>query len=489
MKSILFLIFMILLVSCESLFKEDADDYLKIDTEQEKLDILNGIYAQLAVVYDDDFFETLARSDDINLYPNANFSPEDFPYGCIGGGVHNSSKPYYVPRYENIYHPFYKIILSANSVIPQLSSDKDAHIKGELYFLRAYAYFMLARFFGTPHIVTDIDVNYTLERPSYTEVYQFIEEDLLMALELLPNTFTDARIPEETPHKGTAQAMLAEVYLSWAGYPILDEDKYAKAMKFASNVIGRKEFYGLDLLEDYGSNWGAGIRYSPESIFALFYSTDSDETMNRIAGAHSANINMDNRIMSGEYMPEFKFYDEFPESHRKNCSLIKYDFYEFKPLLDPCGYIARMITMKWIDSTGLFELPWWDNDCEIERTLHLLRYAQTLLTFSEARARSGIIDDSTFEAVNMIRRRANRLDPYSPSEFDLPRTLSVKELLDSIVWERAWELNFEPNGRWFDIIRLDLKDKLPEYRYDHDIPYFIREQYLQDNWYFYKIPE
>jgi len=99
------------------------------------------------------------------------------------------------------------------------------------------------------------------------------------------------------------------------------------------------------------------------------------------------------------------------------------------------------------------------------------------------------VDDSTFEAGNMIRRRANKLDLYSPSEVDLPRTLTQEQFLDSIAWERAWELNFEPNGRWYDIVRLDMKDKLPEYRYAHDFPYEVPEEYLQDNWYFYKIPE
>ena len=99
------------------------------------------------------------------------------------------------------------------------------------------------------------------------------------------------------------------------------------------------------------------------------------------------------------------------------------------------------------------------------------------------------MDDSTYEAVNMIRRRANKLDPYTPSDFDLQRDLTTEQFLDSVVWERAWELCSEPNGRWFDIIRLDLKDKLQENKYPFDMPYEVPAKYLQDNWYFYKIPE
>jgi hypothetical protein len=69
--------------------------------------------------------------------------------------------------------------------------------------------------------------------------------------------------------------------------------------------------------------------------------------------------------------------------------------------------------MKWIDTVEYKNQAgseyWYDYASEA--TLYLFRYAQTLLTFSEARARSGILDDSTYEAVNMIRRRANHLDP------------------------------------------------------------------------------
>ena len=482
--------FLIFLISCESLFQEDANDFIEIDTEQEKLDMLNGIYAQLVEIYDDDFFETLSRSDDINLYPNYYFSPEEFPYGSCGGTSQDSYKPYYAPRYENIYHPFYKIILSSNSVIPQLSSDKDARLKGEFYFLRAYAYFMLARFFGTPHIVTDIDVNYTLERPVYSEVYEFIEADLLNALKLLPETYSGVRIVGETPHKGSVKALLAEVYLSWAGYPVKDESKYLEAMRMSGDIIHKRDYYNYELMGDFASLWKEEYRYNPECIFGLFFSLEEEETKNRIGGRINSGFRSGNRTtVGGEYKPEFKYYDDYPDSYRKTCSLISYDFGKLNPYEDPCAYLRGMLTLKWIDTTGAFDFDNWISDYGTERTIYLLRYAQTLLTFSEARARSGIMDDSTFETVNMIRRRANRLDPYTPSEFDLPRTLLREQLLDSIVWERAWELNFEPNGRWFDIIRLDLKDKLSEYRYDHDIPYFIREEYLQENWYFYEIPK
>jgi hypothetical protein len=195
--------------------------------------------------------------------------------------------------------------------------------------------------------------------------------------------------------------------------------------------------------------------------------------------------------VSSHYHPEFYFYERMPNNSRKINSFNNIEK-RYLPSVDPCFFINRSCSTKWVDTTEYFlndsisNIP---GRYGTSTTLYLLRYAQTLLTFSESRARCGILDDSTYEAVNMIRRRANGVDPYTPSEFDLEKNLSQEQFIDSVVWERAWELNFEPNGRWFDIVRLDLKDKLPEYRYDFDFPYEVPEEYLQDNWYFYKIPE
>lgn len=52
-----------------------------------------------------------------------------------------------------------------------------------------------------------------------------------MAVDLLPATNKSARIPYVTPSRSTAKAILAETYLSWAGYPCSDFQKYALAVK------------------------------------------------------------------------------------------------------------------------------------------------------------------------------------------------------------------------------------------------------------------
>jgi hypothetical protein len=99
--------------------------------------------------------------------------------------------------------------------------------------------------------------------------------------------------------------------------------------------------------------------------------------------------------------------------------------------------------------------------------IYIYRYAHTLLTYAEAKTRSGQLDASAYESVNMIRRRANKVDINSPSKYDLQPGLSAQQFADSVVWERAWEFCAEPEGRWYDLLRCEMIEQLPKLRGDY----------------------
>lgn len=116
-----------------------------------------------------------------------------------------------------------------------------------------------------------------------------------------------------------------------------------------------------------------------------------------------------------------------------------------------------------------------------DQPLYIYRYAHTLLTYAEAKARSNDLDASAYEAVNRIRRRANKANIYSQSVYDLKPGLSVAQFADSVVRERALELCGEPEGRWFDLVRLEMVEQLPELRGEDKIgpPYiFTKDHYF-----------
>ncbi len=501
-KKTLILIVLICL-SCEGLFHENDIDYLVVNEREEMIDMLNGIYSNLVKVFDYEYFSILARSDDINVYTSYSYYSSDGSHSCSGGEGEIDFQRITGEIYTNLY----LAIVTANHLILQLSDAEVPEITGEVYFLRAYCYFKLARLFGTPPLIDDIDVDYLVEKPTYREVYEFIESDMLKALELLPNSYSDARIPGETPNKGTAKAMLAEIYLAMAGFPVNDDNKYAEAARLTDEVIDQADQYHYALLDDFANLWKVTYRHNTENIFGLFFNEDGEGTQNTIGNIRIDSYFSDNELeIDGGYHPEFKFYNTFPDNYRKYTSFVTglYNHNSFvdtndnyitglifepiDPLVDPCDFVHHVVSLKWIDPDAYRrEDAQWINRSDI--TLYLLRYAQTLLTYAEAKARSGNLDASCYEAVNMIRRRANRLDIHTPSEFDLPPDLTTGQFLDSVVWERAWELCTEPEGRWFDIIRLDLKDELANYRYSRDVHVSANPLHVNEDWYFFLVPK
>lgn len=515
MKRILYILLLITLLGCEDKLYDEATQYTVIDTEQDKIDLINGIYSRLVRIHDESYFSLISRADDVNIYSNYSFmkgNPNfNFPeYGTTGCGGSGSNYDF-TNEIGNVYGNLYAAIVNANMLIGSMTVSDDAELLGETFFLRAYCYFKLARLFGTPPLVVDTDVNYLLKKPSFEEVYALIEEDLLNAIDLLPETYTTSRVPYESPHKGTAKALLSEVYLTMAGYPLNDQSKYAEAARLAGDVIKNASNYGFELVPDLKDLTTKSNQHCPEYIFSLFIKDDGKGNPSSLGGYSGSFFNGEGEVIgiSSTYKMEFKYFKNYPVNYRRNvfmkCGEYAYAYHstvdttykvlEYKledPLINPCTYIDNVGYLKWLYINDLAEITntFTNNVRSSFVTVYLLRYAQTLLTYAEAKARSGQLDDSAYEAVNIIRRRANKLDIHTPSDFDLPKGLSSEQFLDSVVWERAWELCFEPDGRWFDLVRLDLKDKLNnEYRYSFDVPTVVPQSLLTDDWYFYKIPQ
>jgi len=130
-----------------------------------------------------------------------------------------------------------------------------------------------------------------------------------------------------------------------------------------------------------------------------------------------------------------------------------------------------------------------ESDAGYTQFFHIFRFAHTLLTYAEAIARSGTPDILAYEAVNMIRRRANKLPVNTPSVYDLPAGLSADAFADSVVAERGWEFCHEFEGRWNDIIRLQLYPQIEANRYHHHFPLDRLNLVYKGQTYFIPIPQ
>jgi starch-binding outer membrane protein, SusD/RagB family len=119
---------------------------------------------------------------------------------------------------------------------------KDA-LYGELYFIRAYEYFMLARNFGDAIVFTDKRVEIAdfgnMKRAPKADVYKQIEVDLNAAIAVLPTTAAQkGRVT-----KYAAQALLGKV--------LLYENKLPEAAAMLENVVNGP----FSLVPDFGSQF------------------------------------------------------------------------------------------------------------------------------------------------------------------------------------------------------------------------------------------
>ena len=149
--------------------------------------------------------------------------------------------------------------------LPEIDIDEDrkAQYIGEASFLRAFFYFDLVRNFGGVPIVAsyseilDATIN-DKTRASVEEVYAFIEEDLLLAINSLPRKSEYAPSDLGRATKGAAQSLLAKVYLY--------QEKWEQAQSMAKTVMDSGEF---SLEPDFADIYKVGNAHGVESIFAI----------------------------------------------------------------------------------------------------------------------------------------------------------------------------------------------------------------------------
>jgi hypothetical protein len=357
---------------------------------------------------------------------------------------------------DRAYNGMYKTIQGANNVInnyENTAGDRSVItvMAGEAHFLRAYAYFYLLRYFGKIPLVLSQNFTeeiITMSRAEYSEVYAQIENDLKAAETMLADTKRNGE--HGRPNAGSAKALLAEVYLQKAGWPLNETANYALAASKAKEVIDSHARYGFDLVKANGDQNAYQILYEndeskpmlPEDVFVIPCNN----------GGGTANAIVNGWSLPGEWggwdchFGELTFFYEFPEGIRKDATYAT----EF-PMMDGSTRLYTELTYRRPYFRKLFKkgaghgVPSPDSSVP----LRLLRYTQTVLTYAEAKARSGGPDALAYECLNAIRTRA---------ELPALSSLSAEAFADAAVAERAWELAGE-GVRWHDLVRLDILEE------------------------------
>ena len=457
MKNI-FLIRLILLIclvftigSCSDFLEEDLSAQLTPDGNALADD--NGLMAALSGVY-----KPLARTWNSGL---GNASTQAILMGGDDLTTHKASNKadfrefdQFKVSQQNGRLPFvwtgaYKSIQGANNIIANYQNatgDESTinQIAGEAYFMRAYNYFWIVRLWGKAPILLnshEYDVETLSMQSSSTEVlYDQIISDLEQAIGLMQKM----RIEPGRASQGTAKAVLAQVYLQMAGWPIKDVSKYALAAGIAKDLVDNEEDYGLGLLDNFADLWPTETSNNDgnkEEVFVLNFAGFSS----------SGNAIYGNGARPGDiggwddYFSEIAFFNTYPEQLRKDIT-----FQTELPDGTPWQEFATQRPYYQKFQGDAFN---WNNTL----SLPLIRMAEVYFIYAEAQvmATGNTNDISALEAVNKIVRRANGLPLDTPdASVDY---VSLNQ--DQIVQEKAWELAGEYT-RWFDLVRLEMVEDI-----------------------------
>lgn len=341
----------------------------------------------------------------------------------------------------DLWNGYYKIVVNANDVMAIIDAytpkdDTEATLlkayKGEVSFLRAFAYFNLVRLYGdVPMVIKHFESPseaYGIGRMPVNEIYsKVIIPDLEFAFE---NCFkkgdTQLKGREAAVTKGAALTILGEVYLTMKNY---EGAETALKKLIVDKAAGDK----YALISDYSRIWLPENKFNSESIFEINY--------NRAAGFpsyHYRNMSSVGRNLykvtttSSKFVGHKNLMDEFVayEEWTRYKVTVDSGWHATNNLITPIP-LKMMPPLKGItayDKIG----------CDYN--FMITRYADALLMYAEALMMLNRKEEAV-AYVNQVRARVA-----------MPTITAADLNIDRMLHERRMELTFEGH-RYFDIIR------------------------------------
>ncbi len=412
--------------------------------------------------------------------------------GCatdnIGAGTHSPT----TGIFQDLYSYYYRGIGRANNLLQNMERAKDVvpearylQIEAQALVLRAYFYHYLTEFFGdVPYIdkVVSKPEDGLIERTPKATIAQTLLADLQKAADNLPPTFSEkGRIT-----KGVALALRARIAL----YNKL----YTEAAASAQAVMSIEQQAGYSLYPNYEKLFQRAGEGSSEIMMVIPYK-DGFQTSScfplgsRNAGAYTTIAPTQSMIDSYEasdglpidesavYNPSKPFENRDP---RLIASIVTpqspWAGFIFESHPDSLTY--RFVGGKLAGSNKDCRKASWPaafcgynwkkyNDEESQKIKQmyseidfaLLRYAEVLLTYAEAKIESNSIDASVLTAINRVRARAYGVNVTDVDNYPEITTTNQAELRKIIRRERKVELANE-GFRLFDIRRWQIAEKV-----------------------------
>ena len=428
------------------------DDYWK--TQTDAINAVNNCYRGLGDV-DNRMFISGATDDS---YAWSNW-PSQVIY--VGNGTANADNNVFYNFWRNLY----RMVASCNDVldnidrVPNMTDSLRNRLKGEARFIRAYSYQQLIGFFGNVPLITHIQTvdQFKVSRTPRADVATFISNELDTISKVLPVSYPASDYGRAT--KGAALALKARVALY--------EGKYQEAIDAAKAVIDGNA-YIID--PNYRSLFDGTNKQSREIMFAAQYvkTTLPNATATWIGGPSLGGwseltptqslvdayedingVTIDKSLI---YDPSQPFNNRDP---RLSQTIIKLkDTVNGAPISLRDTTSLDVISKNNASFTGYYYKKYvpsdisgdWDRNSSND--IVLLRFAEVLLTYAEAKIELNQIDQSVYDAINRVRQRPGVMMP-AKTPANTPTQVALR---DAVRRERRVEFPVEDN-RLFDIRR------------------------------------
>ncbi len=359
------------------------------------------------------------------------------------------------------YVDFYQIIrrcnvFLANIARPSMNEDIRQTMTAEVRFIRAYQYYLLYYHWGEAQIVAEPLTPEALNVPraEVGATYQLIVEDLDFAIANLPvSQGEQGRID-----RGAAMGLNSRVTLYEASAltnPSKDPSMWQAAAKAAQDVME------LGIYDLFQTPDGDG--------YSQLFDTENENNIEVIIDRENSAIpnhgNQQVRLLSSRagtifLVPSQNLVDDYDSYDPINDELIPAvasdPFFQRDPRLqftvenEPNSVTGYGI-IKF--ETDEFD-PGNSNNSGVDSPVNhiLMRYAEILLNYAEAKIELNEIDASVLAAINQVRSRAYGVDVTQTRDYPEILAAPQSELRDIVRKERRVELALE-GLRWYDIRR------------------------------------
>lgn len=337
------------------------------------------------------------------------------------------------------YRLDYQIIARTNQVLSLIdgvdfNAESKNNLKGQAYFLRAYAYFELVRYFGkVPLHLTPVTNRSEAALPlaSVDQIYAQIVKDADQATKLL---FNKAKQEPGRATSGAAKTLLANVYIV--------QKKWADAEKLLREVVAND---GYGLMPDYADAFSTSTanKNNRESVFEIQFQEGSagyagsflynfmprpmsPDELKTITGTSNPQplTGEGNNIPTPDVIAAYETGDK-----RLNASIAYITLSGSLRENKVYPYIKKYAKVHALNGNHGINWP-------------IYRYSEVLLLLAESlNEQNKSMEAATY--MNQVRSRAGLANYMAASQADMRIALFR---------ERRVELAFE-NKRWFDLVR------------------------------------